>query len=75
MEAVFAKKAGKAKIALSSMRRPGSACPIAPEMAFLTSKPSNASATRDGWVRTALQDCATSIVALMDGKSNQDRVS
>ena len=64
----FARKAGKAKVAVSLMKKPVNACPIALEMVILIWKLSNANVMKVGLAKIVLQNFAILIVVPMDGK-------
>ena len=74
-EPVFAKKAGKAKVAVSLMKRPGNVCPTVLEMVILTWRLNIANVMKVGLVTIVHQNYAILIVDPMDGKNCTKKLS
>ena len=74
-EPVFAKKAGKAKVAVSLMKRPGNVCPTVLEMVILTWRLNIANVMKAGLVTIVHQNYAILIVDHMDGKNCKNKLS
>ena len=74
-EPVFAKKAGKAKVAVYLMKRPGNVCPTVLEMVILTWRLNIANVMKAGLVTIVHQNYAILIVDPMDGKNCKNKLS
>ena len=72
-ELVFAKKAGKAKVAVSLMKRPGNVCPTVLETVILTWRLNIANVMKVGLVTIVHQNYAILIVDPMDGKNCKNK--